>query len=70
MSTVQTICSRALRRIGIVAAVDTPSAEDAASALAHLNEMMFGWAASSALSGAQRIERMRAVVFMVGEVAT
>ena len=45
MSTVQTICTRALRRIGIVAAVDTPSAEDAAAALAHLNEMMFGWAA-------------------------
>jgi hypothetical protein len=45
MSTVRTICTRALRRIGIVSAVDSPSAEDAAAALAHLNEMTYGWAA-------------------------
>lgn len=45
MSTVRTICTRALRRIGIVSAVDSPSAEDAVAALAHLNEMVFGWAA-------------------------
>lgn len=45
MSTVQTICARALRRIGLVASVDTPSAEDDAAARAHLNEMVYGWAA-------------------------
>ena len=45
MSTVRTICTRALRRIGIVSAVDSPSAEDAVAALAQLNEMVFGWAA-------------------------
>jgi hypothetical protein len=45
MSTVRTICTRALRRIGVVSVVDSPSAEDAAAALAHFNEMTYGWAA-------------------------
>lgn len=44
MTTVRTSITRALRRIGVVAAVDSPSAEDAAAALAQLNEMVFGWA--------------------------
>jgi len=45
MSTVRSVCTKALRRLGIVSAVDTPSAEDAVAALDSLNDMVFGWAA-------------------------
>lgn len=45
MTTVRTICTRALRRAGITAQVDTPAAEEASLALALLNDMVYGWAA-------------------------
>lgn len=44
MATVRTICTRALRRSGLVAQIDTPPAEDMANALDLLNEMARGWA--------------------------
>lgn len=43
---VRTLCTRALRRAGVSSMVSTPSAEDAAEALALLNEMARGWARS------------------------
>lgn len=43
MTTVREACTRALRRAGLVAQLEAPSAEDAAAALALLNEMMFEW---------------------------
>lgn len=43
MTTVREICTRALRRPGIVDQIDNPSAEAHRDALAALNEMMWGW---------------------------
>jgi len=41
---VRTLCTRALRRAGVSPALADPAAEDAIAALAHLNEMVRGWA--------------------------
>jgi len=46
MTTVRTICTRALRRSGLVSNVQQPSAEDMATAKAVLNEMVRGWKAN------------------------
>lgn len=42
-TTVRDICTRALKRINIVSAMETPSAEDMISARDYLNELMWGW---------------------------
>lgn len=44
MTTVLQVCTRSLRRLGIIDALASASAEDAATALAALNEMLAGWA--------------------------
>ena len=44
MTTVRQVCTRALRRAGVVGGLEDPSAEDAAATLALLNEMVDGWA--------------------------
>jgi len=44
MATVQALVTRALRRIGVVDALQSPSSEDSAAGLAALNEMIDGWA--------------------------
>lgn len=46
MATARTICTRALRRLGVIDALATPSAEDAATTLDALNEMVREWATS------------------------
>ena len=43
MATVSTICTRALRRIRVTDALETPAAEDTATALFALNDMMHEW---------------------------
>ena len=45
MATVRQLITRSMRRIGIVDALTTPAAEDAAAALDALNEMFDGWIA-------------------------
>lgn len=45
MSTAQEICTRALRRIGVIDSLHSASAEDSRDALAALNEMLYGWKA-------------------------
>ena len=44
MTTARDIVNRALKRLGVVDSVDTPSAADAADTLAALNDMMYEWA--------------------------
>lgn len=46
MTTVRDICTRALTRIGVVSALETPAAEDMATARDRLNELMWGWHAN------------------------
>lgn len=43
-TTVLQVCTRSLRRLGIIDALASASAEDAAVALTALNEMLTGWA--------------------------
>lgn len=47
MPTVRTICTRALRRLGVVDLLNDPSAEEASTALAALNDMMHAWRSKS-----------------------
>lgn len=47
MATVRTICTRALRRSGVVDLLNDPAAEEASLALSVLNETMHGWRAKS-----------------------
>jgi len=44
MATARTICTRALRRLGVLDALHTPSAEDASETLAAFNGMVAEWA--------------------------
>jgi hypothetical protein len=44
MSTVRDVCTSALRRLRVLAAAETMTAEDAALALGILNSLMAGWA--------------------------
>lgn len=46
MATVQEIITRTLRRLGVIDALHTPSAEDAAASLDVLNEMLASWPAN------------------------
>jgi len=43
MTTVRDICTRALTRLGMNSAGETPSASDVSDALDALNDMLFGW---------------------------
>jgi len=45
MTTALQVCTRSLRRLAVIDALATPSAQDATVALDALNEMMAGWAA-------------------------
>lgn len=45
MAMVLQICTRALRRLGVIDGLHSPSAEEAADAIAALNEMLYGWKA-------------------------
>lgn len=47
MTTVRQICTRALRRLGVIDALHTPSAEDAQAALDALNDMHAMWKGKS-----------------------
>lgn len=53
MTTARTIVSNALQRLGINAAGETPSAEDAALCFELLNTMLDGWATESMFAHAQ-----------------
>lgn len=44
MATMLDTVTRALRLAGVIAAGETPSAEDAADGVTYLNEMLHGWA--------------------------
>lgn len=46
MTTVREICTRALKRVTVIDALETPSAQDAVTALDCLNEMLRGWSTS------------------------
>lgn len=65
MTTALDIVTRALRGLAVLDATETPSAEDGANALDHLNDMMFEWAASGVNLNHSALTLASTFIFMV-----